>query len=75
MKRVGGAGDDKGGVLTRMQGWRRSHCSHLSHPPPLELSQKEIQDGREALLNPGYFLVLDFRHRLKLAKMNAICIG
>ena len=25
-------------------------------PPPLELSQKEIQDGREALLNPGYFL-------------------
>ena len=44
-------------------------------PPPLELSQKEIQDGREALLNPGYFLVLDFRHRLELAKMNAMCIG
>ena len=28
----------------------------LTYHTPLELSQKEIQDGREALLNPGYFL-------------------
>lgn len=47
----------------------------LTYHTPLELSQKEIQDDREALLNPGYFLVLDFRHRLELAKMNAMCIG
>ena len=60
---LGGSGGEKSG-----RGWwwqRRSAYKKAGVgafpllspiPPPLELFQKEIQDGREALLNPGYFL-------------------
>lgn len=51
--RVGGAGDDKGAVANKKAGVGAFPLLSPITTPPLELSQKEIQDGRETLLNPG----------------------